>query len=287
MTVRLSALLLFSTALCSCAIPPPPRPVEAPRQPDRAPLPPTSAPQESPQHDQQPVLVGTVIKVTDGDTIKVQLSSGPITVRFNSIDAPEKNQPWGVEAQAALAQRIDQQQVVLDVTTQDRYERLVADVYLGDERVNKWMVQQGHAWGYRQYIRDEQYCRWESAARSASRGLWALPDYHAPWEWRDKQLRESGDFTDYSNETPENCIAAIPRRKRADDSSRAAPVIPPEGTRDDSCNIKGNISKNGDRIYHVPGSSSYNSTIIVESKGERWFCSENEARTTGWRAPRQ
>ena len=52
---------------------------------------------------ENPVLVGTVTKVTDGDTIKVQLSSGPITVRFGSIDAPEKNQPWGRRARTALA----------------------------------------------------------------------------------------------------------------------------------------------------------------------------------------
>jgi hypothetical protein len=51
--------------------------------------------------------------------------------------------------------------------------------------------------------------------------------------------------------------------------------------------IKGNISRtSGDRIYHVPGSSSYEETIIDESAGERWFCSEAEARRAGWRAPR-
>ena len=54
-----------------------------------------------------PVLVGTVFKVTDGDTIKVQLSSGPINVRFDSIDAPESNQPHGAQAKAALAKLLD------------------------------------------------------------------------------------------------------------------------------------------------------------------------------------
>jgi hypothetical protein len=53
-----------------------------------------------------------------------------------------------------------------------------------------------------------------------------------------------------------------------------------------ACRIKGNISSSG-RIYHVPGSRSYESTVIDESKGERWFCSEDEARAAGWRAPKQ
>jgi hypothetical protein len=52
-----------------------------------------------------------------------------------------------------------------------------------------------------------------------------------------------------------------------------------------NCRIKGNISQSG-RIYHIPGSAWYDRTEIDESKGERWFCTEEEARTAGWRAPR-
>ena len=49
------------------------------------------------------------------------------------------------------------------------------------------------------------------------------------------------------------------------------------------CNIKGNISQNGDRIYHVPGQKWYSRTRIDISSGERWFCTEEEARAAGWR----
>jgi len=45
-----------------------------------------------------PVLVGTVIKVVDGDTIDVQLSSGPIRVRLHGINTQERGQPWGKES---------------------------------------------------------------------------------------------------------------------------------------------------------------------------------------------
>ncbi len=51
------------------------------------------------------------------------------------------------------------------------------------------------------------------------------------------------------------------------------------------CLIKGNINRAGDKIYHVPGSPSYDQTRIDESQGERWFCSEEEAVAAGWRAP--
>lgn len=51
-----------------------------------------------------------------------------------------------------------------------------------------------------------------------------------------------------------------------------------------SCRIKGNISiDTGERIYHVPGQKYYTSTRIDHAYGERWFCSEAEAKSAGWR----
>jgi len=51
-----------------------------------------------------------------------------------------------------------------------------------------------------------------------------------------------------------------------------------------NCRIKGNISfTTGERIHHVPGGKWYNETTIDTSQGERWFCSEEEARAAGWR----
>jgi hypothetical protein len=49
------------------------------------------------------------------------------------------------------------------------------------------------------------------------------------------------------------------------------------------CVIKGNISSSGERIYHVPGQRYYDKTVISWSKGERWFCTEQEAVAAGWR----
>src|SRR5262245_12097564 len=86
------------------------------------------------------VLVGRVTKIVDGDTIDVQLDSGPIRVRFDSIDAPERAQPWGREATEALARRVADKQVELAVTEQDRYDRLVSTVYVGGANINEWLV---------------------------------------------------------------------------------------------------------------------------------------------------
>jgi hypothetical protein len=49
------------------------------------------------------------------------------------------------------------------------------------------------------------------------------------------------------------------------------------------CNIKGNVSiDTGERIFHVPGQRYYGETKINPLYGERWFCSEAEARAD-WR----
>ncbi len=39
----------------------------------------------------------------------------------------------------------------------------------------------------------------------------------------------------------------------------------------------------GERIYHVPGGAYYSRTRISPAKGERWFCTEEEAQAAGWR----
>ena len=81
------------------------------------------------------------------------------------------------------------------------------------------------------------------------RGLWQTT-LESPWEFRKRRWAESG--------------------------SKA-----PGG-----CAIKGNVSREGERIYHTPwGDRFYERTRIDEEKGERWFCSEKEAADAGFRAP--
>ena len=256
-------------------------PVDAPPRSDPVEKPPVHAAQGT----DNPVLIGTVTRVLDGDTIEVQLSSGPIHVRFGSIDAPEKNQPWGVQAKDALTRKLSKQEVELEVVTQDRYERLVAIVYVGGVNVNEWMVQQGNAWAYRQYLEDPQYCSWEFEARSGGRGLWSLPraETHAPWEWRAVQRHQLQGFTDYSLETVQDCVSDKHGGKQR--AKAVVAVSQSNSSSNGNCRIKGNISSSG-KIYHVPGSTNYDRTRIDESKGERWFCSEEEAKAAGWRAPR-
>ena len=55
------------------------------------------------------------------------------------------------------------------------------------------------------------------------------------------------------------------------------------GVRATNCLIKGNISSSGERIYHVSRQRYDDKTLINLSKWERWFCTEQEAVSAGWR----
>ena len=99
------------------------------------------------------------------------------------------------------------------------------------------------------------------------------------------QRGRAGGFTNYSNETVAQCIAAMKRKSEPVCGSATAAPSAPVST-NSGCRIKGNISGSG-KIYHVPGSDSYERTKIDESKGEQWFCTQEEARAAGWRPRKQ
>jgi len=56
-----------------------------------------------------------------------------------------------------------------------------------------------------------------------------------------------------------------------------------ENKQNPACDIKGNINtSSGDKIYHYPGCSQYNQTIVELNTDEQWFCSEKEAVKAGF-----
>ena len=204
-------------------------------------------------------------KITDGDSLQI----GATHIRLFGVDAPEGRQDcrrdgrkWrcGDAAAAELRRLVDSRDIACVRKDTDDYGRVVAVCRRGNVDLGAAMVQAGMALAYRQFSSD--YVDEETAARAARRGLWA-GEFTPPWEWRRTQR------------------ATEARPASRDDGRATQPARTSNG-----CRIKGNINADGQRIYHVPGSASYDSTRIDESRGERWFCSEQEARRNGWRAPR-
>lgn len=186
----------------------------------------------------------------DGDTIEIAGEH----VRLHGIDAPESDQecadaagvvyPCGARATQALRVLIDGQTVTCQQTDTDRYGRVVAVCHRGDLDLNAAMVREGWAVAFVEYATD--YVAEEAEAKSARRGIWG------------------GKFI----------LPAAYRRGGQPQAEQGSPG--PAVAQAHDCSIKGNISKAGERIYHVPGGSFYDRTKIDEGAGERWFCTEQE-----------
>ena len=90
-----------------------------------------------------------VDRITDGDTIVLR---GSTRVRLHGIDTPERDQPYGSEATAALESMVETSVYIVEVDT-DRYGRTVGQLYHSKEGydINASMVCSGHAWWYERY----------------------------------------------------------------------------------------------------------------------------------------
>lgn len=197
--------------------------------------------------------IATVKRVVDGDTIEL---SDDRRVRYIGIDTPEIVDPrkpiecFGREASDENKKLVEGKTIRLekDISETDKYKRLLRYIFIGDIFVNDYLVRQGfaHASTFPPDVKyNEKFRQAEAEARENNRGLWA------------------------------GCVNPTNQTNNTNPTNG----INPSG----QCVIKGNISTTGDKIYHLPGCGSYDKVVIDESKGERWFCTEEDAVAAGWR----
>ena len=86
----------------------------------------------------------------------------------------------------------------------------------------------------------------EDAAKAAKAGLWGSPEPERPAIWRDRLWAAA---------------------------KREAP---------DGCPIKGRV-QGDERVYLLPWESNYTRVRVRKGRGERWFCTQDEAEAAGWR----
>lgn len=194
-------------------------------------------------------------RVVDGDTLDI----AGTRIRLEGIDAPESGQQcirssrgmhgasWscGADATRALAALVAGREVRCEGSERDSYDRLIAICRVGSTEINAEMVRRGLARAFVRYSRRLESV--ERGAREMRLGIWQGSNEPA-WDYRARRWAEA------------------------------------EAQAPGDCAIKGNISRHG-RIYHLPGSAIYDAVRIDPSRGERWFCSEAEARAAGWRPP--
>jgi micrococcal nuclease len=143
--------------------------------------------------------------IYDGDTLRVTDGQKEIKIRLCGIDAPEKEQPMGIEARDHLRSLValgDGSIMVVPVE-RDRYGRLVAELFVKPRKpsqpeeeisLNGQMVADGFAYHYARYSggcpNGEMLKVLEEGAIGAKRGVWA-GDYQRPWEYRQRKRQSN------------------------------------------------------------------------------------------------
>jgi micrococcal nuclease len=136
------------------------------------------------QHDPGPRRVtATVTRVIDGDTVEATIGGAVEDVRYIGVDTPESVAPdqpvecFGRQA-AAFNRRLvagETVRLVFDEERRDRYGRLLAYVYAGDEFVNAALLRRGYARTLTIAPNDRfagLFARLERQAGGSGRGLW-------------------------------------------------------------------------------------------------------------------
>ena len=125
-----------------------------------------------------------IITVLDGDTVLIKRADGLVRIRLAEIDAPEKNQEYGMASKQSLSELVLKKLVHVNSQAVDSYGRLVAHLIVDGRSINEEQVRRGMAWEYSNYHSNKTYIALQSEAQQAKRGLWAQADPTPPWQWR-------------------------------------------------------------------------------------------------------
>lgn len=108
-------------------------------------------------------LDGRIVRISDGDNLIADVSGfGRLNVRLAHIDAPEIDQPGGVESKRELARLLGGGIAQFRLLYRDQYARPVAVVWLENAVINEEMVRLGHAWMYERFIPSSYRPRYRS-----------------------------------------------------------------------------------------------------------------------------
>ena len=231
---------------------------------------------------------GTVTNVVDGITIDVDVSGEVFRVRYLGIALPD---PASVNGNVQpLYQSIFEYNRFLVLGKQVEMEKgrfgAASDgahyryVYVGGQMVNEALLSGGYA---------------------------VIADFPADFEYRSSFLEKvaNAQLTNRGMWNPDNPVVVSRNPPPPAPSSSSTPI--PVGTstvfrggtlpqapgwRDQVPNceysdnqdpaIKGQVDAEGRRTYLIPGSTAYENAVVIESRGDRWFCTEADAKIAGF-----
>lgn len=142
-----------------------------------------------------------VIKVFDGDTIRVSGLDLVFTVRLAGIDAPEigyggrPSQPFSRKSQKHLDKLVAGKLITLKSHGIGGYNRQLAEIFLEGRNINLEMIRAGLAEVYRgrlpKGLDGEAYRMAESRSKAQEKGMWRQGgQYESPRKWRKDHPRK-------------------------------------------------------------------------------------------------
>lgn len=215
-------------------------------------------------------LKGPAVAI-DGRTLEMTGTA----IRLAYIDAPEAQQactkdelPWpcGLEAKASLAEIVATETISCAIigTDDDAVPLVQCETKVFD--IGREMVRRGMA-----IPLDTGPSDYGEANRIAQRlrfGLWS-GEFDQPAQWR---LANPQSVFTIARAAPAEEVQAL----------RSTPVRERRYVDSWGCSIKGNRSRRGEWIYHLPGQNYYEVT-----RPEELFCTEREAQAAGYRRSKE
>ncbi len=128
------------------------------------------------------------IKIIDGDTIHLNNEK----IRFTGIDTPELKQTCkknneiincGIQARQLLINKIGKNKVNCVREGKDQYNRTLAECFVNDLSLSRFLVREGYAFAYRKY--SKKFIEDENFAKNNNMGIWSMK-FEYPWDWRKK-----------------------------------------------------------------------------------------------------
>ena len=127
------------------------------------------------------------IRVIDGDTIRAEAKGKEIKIRLVEIDAPEMDQPFGARSKNFLNRLLYEKNVTLIAQGEDRYGRVLGNIFSDELNVNMLLVKFGFAWVYDRYAEKSSLYNHQDQAKLDKLGLWRQKEPVAPWVWRQQK----------------------------------------------------------------------------------------------------
>lgn len=209
----------------------------------------------TPKPTRDPSILEGYATVQSGDTLRL----AGTTVRLDGIEAPDRSQVcskpsikrWdcGGAARDALSRLVRSKRLTCTLTgtqeTEGGNSVRTGTCRAGVDDVAAELTRNGHVFADSGFF--AAYSAYQTEAQAAKAGLWAGGDAMRPAQWRSA---------------------------RWEDAKSKAP---------DGCPIKGQVFRKSGKTYMLPWQPDYERARVNTAEGERWFCSESEAQSAGWK----